>query len=286
MPSSPRRARDARKRPRSLADLRYAAEVAAAYDALAPTYDDCVRREQWMREVLWRRYRRLFRAPDRVLDVGCGTGADVLRLASWGVRVTGLDLSAQMVAELEAAAAREGLNGLVRARVGDAADLASWPGDYFHGVISAFAGLATVRDLGGFAADAARLLLPGGRLLAHMAAPGDVWERRRFARERGPDAAWREHHRRHRSHLVAGRPLSYRVVSAHEAYYRYFQPHFRLRRRYGLGFLLPEERMERLPAAAAREVGRVESWLGRLRPFLQRSRFFVLELEPRERSGG
>ena len=76
------------------------------------------------------------------------------------------------------------------------------------------------------------------------------------------------------------------MVSAHEAYYRYFQPHFRLRRRYGLGFLLPKERMERLPAAAAREVGRVESWLGRLRPFLQRSRFFVLELEPRERSGG
>lgn len=281
MPSPPRRARATRQRPRSLADLRYSAQVTAAYDAVAAAYNASVREDHWMREVLWRHYRRLFHDHDRVLDVGCGTGLDTLRLASWGVWVTGIDLSALMVAELEAEAARQGLEDHIRVQVGEVAELATWPGHYFHGVVSAFGGLNTVRDLTGFATDAARVLLPHGRLVVHMVAPGDVWSRRRRARDEGREAADREHHRRHRSKLIAGQPVTYRVISAREAYYRYFQPRFRLRRRYGLGFLVPQARMGRLPSSLARGMGHVEAVLGRLRPLLDRSRFFVLDLEPR-----
>ena len=118
-----------------------------------------------------------------------------------------------------------------------------------------------------------------------MLAPGVVWERRRRAREVGREAAWKEYQSRYRNQVVAGRVLSCRVVTAHEAYYRYFQPHFRLRRRYGLGFLVPRQRMGRLPAPVVRGMGRLESWLGRFRPFVFHCRFFVLELEPRKTLG-
>lgn len=279
--SSSRSLRVTHKRSGTLADLRHAAEVAAAYDALAPAYNQKIREDQWMREVLWRHYRELFRAGDRVLDVGCGTGLDTLYLARQGIRMTGIDLSSRMVAELEAEGRRQGIESHLQVQVADASDLPSWPGKYFHGIISAFAGLNTVRDLGGFAADAARLLLPRGRMVVHMLAPGDHWERRLRVKKEGRKAAHQYFRRRHRSKLIAGQPVSHRVISLSEAYHRYFEPYFRLCRRYVLGFLLPQHLMARLPRVSATLVGYLESFLGRIRPFRHRSRFIVLDLESR-----
>ena len=50
-----------------------------------------------MRSRIWERARWAFGAGDRVLDRGCGTGEDAIRLARDGVRVVATDASGDMV---------------------------------------------------------------------------------------------------------------------------------------------------------------------------------------------
>src|SRR5262249_713971 len=104
-----------------------ASEVAAAYDAIAATYDSAVAGGTWIREGLWTPYTRRFRSGDRVLDLGCGTGLDAAFLASRGVYVTGLDASAEMLAECQRKVDSRGLEQLVELRRGDLSDLAELP---------------------------------------------------------------------------------------------------------------------------------------------------------------
>ena len=94
----------------------------------------------------------------------------------------------------------------------------------------------------------------GGRLALLMASPARVAELVAHAKEM---ASW---------------SLAYR---------RYFRPHFKLRRAYGLGFLLPEHRVETLSPRVAGWLGRLERRLGTIPPFVDLSRYYVLDLEPR-----
>jgi S-adenosylmethionine-dependent methyltransferase len=65
--------------------------------------------------------------PARILDVGCGQGTQLLRLARLGHDVTGLDSSAARLADLDAALAAEsaGVRGRVTIVAGDALDAAA-----------------------------------------------------------------------------------------------------------------------------------------------------------------
>ncbi len=66
-------------------------------------------------------FRRHARIPvRRVVDIGCGTGPHLLRLAARGYRMTGLDLSTERLGYLAAEAERGGLT--VTTRVQDMAD--------------------------------------------------------------------------------------------------------------------------------------------------------------------
>lgn len=82
--------------------------------------------------------------PCRVLDVGCGQGTQVLRLAALGFQVTGLDSSDAMRGIVRDAAVEAGLAGQVDVVAGDAADLGSLfpPGSFdvvlCHGVLMYF----------------------------------------------------------------------------------------------------------------------------------------------------
>ncbi|HEX6228353.1 MAG TPA: class I SAM-dependent methyltransferase [Solirubrobacterales bacterium] len=96
-------------------------------------------------------------APERVLDVGCGTGEGTLFLAREfpQARVRGVDLSQAMV---EAATAKVGLDpeGRIAFKVGDAASL-PYPDDSFD--------LVAQLNMPPFFAELARVLRPGGQVI-------------------------------------------------------------------------------------------------------------------------
>ena len=251
-------------------------KVADAYDALAADYDRLVDEDFWMRQLLWDRYLRLFPPGSRVLDVACGTGLDTLFLARSGMETAGIDASPGMIGQLRAKAGRAGL--AVDARVGDGADLSPWPDGSFDGIVSAFAGLNTM-DLERFAAEAERVLRPGGRMVLHVLAPAGVWSLARpLVRLR-----WREARamarRRELTTEIAGSPIRLILLPPLDTYKRWFARRFTLRRAWSLGFLWPRSANGWLPLPLRRLLGRIEPALGGL-PWVRRAgRFFVLEME-------
>jgi ubiquinone/menaquinone biosynthesis C-methylase UbiE len=97
------------------------------------------------------------RAPERVLDVGCGTGEGALFLAREfpQARIRGVDISEEMV---RAAVAKVGLDpeGRVAFKVGDAAAL-PYPDESFD--------LVALLNMPPFVAELARVLRPGGHVI-------------------------------------------------------------------------------------------------------------------------
>ncbi|HEX8864446.1 MAG TPA: methyltransferase domain-containing protein [Lentzea sp.] len=114
------------------------------------------------------------RTPSRVLDVGCGQGTQLLRLARHGHHVTGVDSSRALLDELELALGGE--PDAVRARVrtvqDDVRNLGSFEAGSFdvvlcHGVLMYFADPEPLLD------DLARLVAPGG-VLSLLVRNGDA----------------------------------------------------------------------------------------------------------------
>jgi SAM-dependent methyltransferase len=232
--------------------------IAGAYDAIAGDYDDLLSRDRAVRRSLWRHFARVFRTGDRVIDAGCGTGLDSLHLASQGIRVTAVDGSAGMIAQLRSKLATKPF--VVETRVGDILEVTSSLAGPFDGVISSFAALNTV-NLERFSANIARLLRPGGRAILHLLSPG--WGRK------------------HRGWTVdiGGRAVVHQCLRAGETYGRFFARDFALRRCYALGLFTRDEIIARVPPAIADVLGRLEARVGALGPLINFGRFFVLDLE-------
>lgn len=252
--------------------------VSAAYDAVAREYDRQLADDAWMRRILWARYGQIFRPGHHVLDVGCGTGTDALFLARRGIRVTAIDVSAAMIAQARAKVAHYGLTGLVEMAVMDIGELASLPAAGFDGIISSFAALNTLPTLTQFAADASRLLRPGGRLMLHLLNRSSLWEWAMLVAHGRWVDAWRLGRRRERAFSVGGQPVQHYLPRAEEAYARYFWPYFRLCRAYGLGITRPPYPIRHAPDAALAALSRLDALIGPYHPFINWARFVVLEM--------
>ena len=255
------------------------ANIGAAYDFIAADYDALMQPDMRMRRALWRHYARVFRSGDSVLDFGCGTGTDATYLAGLGIRVTGIDASPGMISQLRRKADAERL--VIEARVGMLADLRAFADGSFAGITSAFAALNTVPDLSAFAAEAHRLLRPGGRLVGHfLAAPG-AWEILEYLAAGRWSVARERRACREKTIAVCGEPVKHVLLSPRETYDRFFRERFKLRNLCGLGFLWPQAWDGIVPAAVGAIGNRIESIAGQFRPFSNWGRFFVLDLERR-----
>lgn len=249
--------------------------IAEAYDTVATQYDALLRRDQWMRQMLWARYQHLFRAGQHVLDLGCGTGLDTVFLAQQGIDVTAVDISPGMIAQLKRKAAQRDLSGSIDTAVLDAAQNDAWPAGSFDGLIAAFAVLNTFPDLTQFAAQAAAHLQPGGRLLLHLLNGRSLWEWSHYLLQGRWTAARQLKGHSVRSFQVNGQAVPHYLHDPRCLYQSSFAAHFQLSRSYGLGIWHPPHLSW---SAVSRGLAWWEGRLGGKRPFKYWGRFFVLEL--------
>ena len=151
-----------------------------AFDSVSADYDgdrgnnDLI---QDMRAEMWRWLDATFPKPSRLIDLGCGTGLDAVRLAHAGHRVTATDWSAKMVERTAERAASEGVAERVRALAIGAHELERLEGDgSYDGAYSDLGPLNCVPDLAGVARECARLLRPGGSLVFTVIGRVCPWE--------------------------------------------------------------------------------------------------------------
>jgi SAM-dependent methyltransferase len=206
-------------------------EMAAGYDEQF-THTACAAA---LREIVWARLRALFASHEHLLELGCGTGEDAIRLARAGHRVFATDVSEEMirVARLKARAA--GVADRVEFQVLPMEALHTLPRERgFDGVFSNFGAVNCVADLPRLGAAVAARLRPGAPLLFVVMGRHVPWEwawflargdrQRAFRRLQAGGASW------------CGLRIHYPTPSELA---RSLAPHFRAQRRAGLGFVLP-----------------------------------------------
>jgi SAM-dependent methyltransferase len=149
-----------------------------AFDSVAADYDgprgnnELIQR---MRFTMWETVRSELLAGSRLLDLGCGTGIDAVEFAMHGYQVTASDWSPRMVERTRMRAAATGLGDKVTAVHVGVHQLDRLEGE-FDGIYSNFGPLNCAPDLGEVAAQCARLLRPGGKLVFSVIGRLCPWE--------------------------------------------------------------------------------------------------------------
>jgi demethylmenaquinone methyltransferase/2-methoxy-6-polyprenyl-1,4-benzoquinol methylase len=102
----------------------------------------------------------------RVIDIGCGTGALTRRVATRGAVVKGIDVNVEMLAIARRRVVDEGLDATVELVEAGVAELDAEPDDAYDAVVSGMCFSELSDDELRYAlAEVARILRPGGRLL-------------------------------------------------------------------------------------------------------------------------
>jgi SAM-dependent methyltransferase len=160
--------------------LPHLSDTRNAFDSVAADYDgprgnnDSI---QDMRGEMWRWLDATFSPGSHLIDLGCGTGLDAVRLAKLGHRVAATDWSPLMVRRTEERAAAQQVADRVRAINLGAHELQQLPeAEAFDGAYSNLGPLNCVPDLGDVSRECARLLKPGGVLVFTVIGRYCPWE--------------------------------------------------------------------------------------------------------------
>ncbi len=152
----------------------------APFDTVADRYDETFTFStigQMQRSAVLRKAENTFRAGDRILEVGCGTGIDACILAKRGVRVVASDSSSHMIAVAERRVLENRVQKLVQPIILRAESIgALQTSEPFEGAFSNFGALNCIENIQQFAIDLARLLKPGGMALLCWIGPCCLWE--------------------------------------------------------------------------------------------------------------
>jgi SAM-dependent methyltransferase len=276
--------------------------VGDAFNRIAADYDKDFTESligRLQREQVWRRIHDLFPAGGRILDLGCGTGADAIHLARQGFQVHAVDASTEMIVEAQRQIAATGLAEKITIQsvaieqtwdrqsclsspplnntVGregsqedrqeeDRQDCLSHP--LFDGAISNFGALNCVEELRPVAMKLSHAIPPGGRLALCFISRFCLWETFAYGFQgKFGKAARRWSNGGNATASLNGSapfPVYYRPV---REIIRAFEPEFQLTRRSGIGIFVPPthleaavQRMPKLTKLAARIDQAVSAW--------------------------
>jgi 2-polyprenyl-3-methyl-5-hydroxy-6-metoxy-1,4-benzoquinol methylase len=252
--------------------------VGEAFNGVAARYDEDFtdsRIGRLQREAVWRQLDSRFQPGERVLDLGCGTGADAIHLAGRGLRIHAIDASERMIIETRRKVERAGLAEQITAEV---LAIEDWIEDLdrqdclshglFDGAISNFGALNCVQHLRPVARGLSRLIRPRGALALCLISRFCLWETAFFCMQgRFAKAERRWSHAGQATASLSG-SVGFRV------YYRSirdvvkaFHPEFRLQRHSGIGIFVPPtyleaqvRRVSRLTNIAARVDQTISAW--------------------------
>lgn len=207
--------------------------ASGCFDLLAAEYDRAWTNSgsgRLQRNAVWRYVLPLFRAGDRILDLGCGTGEDAQQLERMGVSVSALDASPEMVR----IAQHRGINAHLRL----IEDIGGLPGT-FDGAISNFGALNCVAHLTALRIPLARLIRSRGHLAICLMSRFCLLESWHFLR-----------HLQFRKAVRRWPGETYAQTLGLKTYYpraiqlqRAFHPDFRLIFRTGIGLAVPPSYM-------------------------------------------
>lgn len=151
-----------------------------AFDDMAVSYDATFTNTKVgraLREIVWSRLEQVFRPAQRILELGCGTGEDAVRLAGSGVRVVATDPSSQMIQMAHRKALTANCRERIEFRRVAMEDIASFAdGEVFDGMLSNFGAVNCAQNLQKLIADAADRLSPGAPLLWVVMGRHVPWE--------------------------------------------------------------------------------------------------------------
>jgi ubiquinone/menaquinone biosynthesis C-methylase UbiE len=151
-----------------------------AFDSVAADYDGPTGNNeliQDMRNEMWRWLDATFAPGSQLIDLGCGTGIDAIRMAQLGHNVVATDWSPQMAQRTSDRAASGQLTDRVRVLPLGAHELHQLNGSgVYDGAYSNLGPLNCVPDLGEVSRECARLLKPGGALVFTVIGRVCLWE--------------------------------------------------------------------------------------------------------------
>lgn len=211
---------------------------ANAFDELAKDYDAAFTDSpvgRALRDVVWARIDPTFRDCRTVLELGCGTGEDAVRLARGGARVVATDASSQMLEMAREKADSAGCADRIEFRCVAMERLSSVIGARrFDGILSNFGAVNCAADLPQLVADISERVVADGKLLWVILGRYVPWEWGWYLSHGTWDKAWR----RLTSGGVEWRGLRVSYPTPCEMM-RLLRPTFEIDRLAPLGFALP-----------------------------------------------
>jgi SAM-dependent methyltransferase len=253
------------------------AQATVAFDRLAADYDVLTGGEifRLLRERTHRVFERCFTGGSRVLEVGCGTGADTRFLASRCLHVVACDPSEEMVTRSLRRLAHDGLERRATVMPCGLQDVQTYldalaPREPFDGIVSNFGALNCVSHLAPLGALVRRHLRPGGVVILGVMTRLCALEALYFTVTRRAGLATR----RLRVGAVA---VSVAGVDVPTFYHSIGEVRdalgadLRLTRVEGIGVAIPppylESRWQMLPRGLRTAVTTVDSWIAPWPPF-------------------
>src|SRR3954451_18891558 len=187
----------------------------AAFDAAAASYDtDTLTNPvmRWLRRENLRNLRRCYSAGDRLLEIGCGSGAEAVSLARFGATILATDASPRMVGVLSEKLMLPANSNLpTEPRVLPAEQLTTLETEFEHGAFdgaySSLGPLNCVQTLRHVASSLGYLVRPGGVVAISLLGKYCLWETAWYLAHGRPDLAFRRWRGRARGTAIAGGPL-------------------------------------------------------------------------------